>query len=61
MVGSVVFAALLVVPSVPPSGIVARAEKTELRRSDGSAVSRVQRDRAGDVTELLLNDMQLTR
>jgi hypothetical protein len=42
-------------------GIVARAEKTELRRSDGSVVSRVTRDATGRVTELVLSEIQLKR
>lgn len=59
MVAPIFLAALLVTLAAPP-GIVERAEKTDLRLSDGSAVSRVERDRAGEVTVLLLNDMQLT-
>jgi hypothetical protein len=42
-------------------GIVARAEKAELRLSDGTVVSRVKRDAAGQVTELQVNEMQLSR
>jgi hypothetical protein len=60
MIGPVFLVSLLVTPAAPPPGIVARAEKTDLRRSDGSAVSRVERNTAGDVTGLLLNDMRLT-
>lgn len=60
MVGPVILAALLVTPVAPPPGIVERAEKTDLRRSDGSPVGRVERDRAGEVTALALNDMRLT-
>ncbi len=61
MVGQVLIAVILVAQPAPKAGIVARAEKTELRRSDGSAVSRVRRDADGRVTALLLNDMQLSR
>jgi hypothetical protein len=60
MFGPVLIATLLAVPAAPPVGLVGRAEKTDLRRSDGSAVSRVERNTAGDPTGLLLNDMQLT-
>ena len=60
MVASAIFVVLLVVPAAAPPGVVARAEKTDLRHSDGSAVARVQRDRDGNVTEMLLNDMRLT-
>jgi hypothetical protein len=60
MVPQVLLLAILAAAPAPEPGIVARAEKTELRRSDGTAVSRVTRDAAGNVTELLLNDMRLT-
>jgi hypothetical protein len=59
MILHVVIAALFVAPPAAAPGIVARAEKTDLRLSDGTAVSRVKRDAAGDVTELTLNDMPL--
>jgi hypothetical protein len=42
------------------AGIADRAEKTELLDAAGKPVSRVHKDADGDVTELLLNDMQLT-
>jgi hypothetical protein len=46
--------------SASAADIVARAEATELRHSDGSLMSRVERDADGHVTVLLLSDMQLT-
>jgi hypothetical protein len=61
MVPHVLTAVLLVVQSASGTGIAVRAEKTDLRRSDGSVVSRVKRDAAGRVTEMLLNEMQLSR
>lgn len=61
MVQHVLIVVILVAQPAPVARIVARAETTALRRSDGSMVSRVNRDAAGRVTELLLNDMQLSR
>jgi hypothetical protein len=51
---------LLTVWSSSVAGIVTRAEITELRRADGTAVTRVERDKDGNVVQLLLNDMQLS-
>jgi hypothetical protein len=61
MAQSMLLVAILVSQPAPVPGIVARAEKTELRRSDGSVVRRVERDATGQVTELVLSAMQLTR
>jgi hypothetical protein len=61
MVPHVLLAVIFVVQPAPGAGIVARAEKTELRRSDDSVVSRVKRDVSGRVTGLFLNEMQLSR
>jgi hypothetical protein len=41
--------------------IVARAETTELRLSDGQLQPRVSRDAMGHVTRLLLNDMKISQ
>jgi hypothetical protein len=40
--------------------LVTRAETTELRSSDGKLFHRVERDSAGNVTGLHLNDMKLS-
>jgi hypothetical protein len=40
--------------------LVPRAESTALRRTDGTIVRRVERDEDGNVTQLLLNGMQLS-
>lgn len=62
MVQYVVFAisALLISSSASAAGVVARAETTDLRRTNGTVVPRVVRDKDGNVTRLLLNDMKLT-
>jgi hypothetical protein len=54
-------AAILAVSAAPAAGIVDRAEKTDLRDANGKPVVRVQKDAGGNVTELLLNNMQLSR
>src|SRR5260221_10947143 len=56
---SVIAIAIFAVMPASAGEIVTRAEKTELRQSDGKVVSRVERDTAGNVTQLLLNDMKL--
>ena len=61
MAQSMLLVAIFVSQPAPVPAIVARAEKTELRRSDGSVVRRVERDATGQVTELILSEMQLTR
>jgi hypothetical protein len=58
---SVVVFALFVVMPASAGDIVTRAEKTDLRNFDGKVVSRVERDAAGDVTQLLLNDMKVSQ
>jgi hypothetical protein len=51
---------LIVVWSGPAAaGIVDRAEKTDLRDSDGKPVARVKKDADGNVTELVLTNMEL--
>ncbi len=62
MVQHIVFAitALLISSSVSAAGVVARAETTDLRRTNGTVVPRVVRDEDGNVTRLLLNDMKLS-
>jgi hypothetical protein len=40
--------------------VVRRAETTPLRRTNGTAVGRVEKDREGHVTALLLNEMRLS-
>ena len=47
--------------SASAAGIVARAEATELRLSEGRLLPRVSRDAEGHVTQLLLNEMQLSQ
>jgi thiol-disulfide isomerase/thioredoxin len=44
----------------PATGLVPRADSTPLLRSDGSTVRRVEKDQDGNITELLLNDLQLS-
>jgi hypothetical protein len=51
--------AILTVAAAPAAGIVDRAEKTELWDSAGKPVKRVLKDADGNVTELVLNNMQL--
>jgi hypothetical protein len=61
MIQHILIAVFLVAQPASVARIVARAGTTDLRRSDGSMVSRVKRDATGQVAELLLNDMQLSR
>jgi hypothetical protein len=61
MLQQLLITSILVTQPAPVTGIVARAEKAELRHSDGTVVSRVKRDTAGQVTGLQLNEMQLSR
>lgn len=63
MIQHVVFAiaTLLIYSSASAAGIVARAEATDLRLSNGKTMPRVARDEDGHVTRLLLNDMKLSQ
>ena len=54
------FTALLISSSASAEGIVVRAETTDLRRTNGTVAPRVVRDKNGNVTRLLLNDMKLS-
>jgi hypothetical protein len=62
MVQHIVFTitALLISSSASAAGVVARAETTDLQRTNGTVVPRVVRDKDGHVTRLLLNDMKLS-
>ena len=62
MVQHIVFLiiAVLISSSASAEGIVARAEATDLRRANGTVAPRVERDKDGHVTRLLLNDMKLS-
>jgi hypothetical protein len=51
--------ALVALSGSSAAGIVDRAEKTDLRDSDGKPVKRVQKDGDGNVTELILSNMEL--
>jgi hypothetical protein len=58
--GSFVYDGQPPAPNMSRSSVVRRAETTPLRRTNGTAVGRVERDREGHVTALLLNEMQLS-
>ena len=51
--------ALVALAGPAAAGIVDRAEKTDLRDSDGKPVERVQKDADGNVTGLVLSNMEL--
>ncbi len=62
MIEKLVFASILILTasSACASDIIARAESTELRRSDGKVVPRVERDSRGNVVSLRLDGMEIT-
>lgn len=51
---------LMSLAAVADEGVVVRAERTELRWSDGTVVQRVERDNDGQVIRIQFNEMRLS-